>query len=76
MPQSKKDVPVRGLNYFLTFGKHKGKTLKQVIEEEPSYIEWCMNERIFVLDEEADELLLDAIEEIDDYYELHQHDFD
>ena len=60
MPESKKNVPVRGLNYLLTFGKFKGLTIGQVINKEPSYITWCMNERIFVLDEEADEALLNA----------------
>lgn len=24
-----------------TFGKHKGKSVKQVIAEEPGYIDWC-----------------------------------
>lgn len=28
--------------YKLTFGKHKGKTLKEVFEERPDYIEWLL----------------------------------
>jgi hypothetical protein len=29
-------------NYKLTFGKHKGKTLKEVYKEAPDYIEWML----------------------------------
>ena len=29
--------------YKLTFGKHKGKTLKEVYEEAPDYIQWMLN---------------------------------
>lgn len=25
------------------FGKHKGKTVEEVIDEEPTYIEWCID---------------------------------
>lgn len=27
--------------YIFTFGKHKGKTVKQVMEEDPSYLLWA-----------------------------------
>lgn len=30
-------------NYTLTFGKYKGKKLKELYEEEPNYIEWMIN---------------------------------
>jgi uncharacterized protein (DUF3820 family) len=29
-----------GLDYEMTFGKHRGKTLRQICEEEPAYIMW------------------------------------
>lgn len=29
-----------GSNYVMTFGKHKGKTLIQILDESPSYIVW------------------------------------
>lgn len=28
---------------ILTFGKHKGKSISQICEKEPSYIEWCIS---------------------------------
>jgi len=28
---------------YFNFGKHKGKKVKQVMREEPSYYEWMMN---------------------------------
>jgi hypothetical protein len=30
------------LNTTFSFGKHKGKTVKEVLEIEPSYIKWCI----------------------------------
>ena len=30
-------------NYKLTFGKYKGKTLKEVQEEKPDYIDWLLD---------------------------------
>lgn len=42
------------LNDEFTFGKYRGKTLKEVIEKEPTYIEWCMSEITdFLMDDEA-----------------------
>lgn len=29
-----------GFDYVITFGKHKGKTLVQILNESPSYIIW------------------------------------
>lgn len=29
--------------YIFTFGKHKSKTVKQVMEEDPSYLLWADN---------------------------------
>lgn len=31
-------------NTILNFGKHKGKTVEQVLKENPSYMVWVMNE--------------------------------
>lgn len=31
------------LNDRFTFGKHKGSTLRLVVENDPSYISWCLN---------------------------------
>lgn len=30
-----------GLDTILNFGKHKGKSLKEVIQKDPSYVNWC-----------------------------------
>ena len=35
-------VNTKGINSTLTFGKYKGKTVLQVIDENPSYIVWCI----------------------------------
>jgi hypothetical protein len=33
----------RGLGQVIAFGKHKGKTYKQVIDTDLGYIRWCLN---------------------------------
>ena len=35
-----KPVLGEGFDYVMTFGKHKGKTLVQILDESPSYIVW------------------------------------
>ncbi len=46
------------VNDVLSFGKHKGETLDEVIVEDPKYIAWCTDEIDgFELDEEAMQLL-------------------
>ena len=60
-----------GLNSKLTFGKHQGKLVKDVIESNASYILWCIESiQWFELDEEADDALDDALYSDDegDYY--------
>ena len=48
----------RLLDGIFNFGKHKGKTFKEVLEKEPSYFEWCLkNVKFFFLPkEDIDEL--------------------
>ena len=42
-------------NYRMTFGKYEGKTIKEVNEENPKYIDWLM-------DNTKDEIILKVIE--------------
>lgn len=45
--------PIR-LNHILMFGKHSGKTLKQIIDEDTGYVRWAKKALTwFYLDEEA-----------------------
>lgn len=42
----------------LTFGKHEGEKLEDVIVDDPTYVAWCCDEIDgFELDEEAAQLL-------------------
>lgn len=42
------------LNTKFDFGKHKGKTVEEVCDDDPSYVEWCIdNVDDFELDNEA-----------------------
>ena len=46
------------VNDVLTFGKHSGEALDEVIVEDPEYIAWCVDEvEGFELDVEAMNLL-------------------
>ncbi len=35
---------------ILRFGKHKTEEISEIIINDPKYIEWCLNEKIFELD--------------------------
>jgi len=45
------------LDDIFTFGKHRGEQLEDVIEDDPDYIEWLVQDRIVEFDEEALELI-------------------
>ncbi len=52
------EVKIINLETVLWFGKHKGKTVEEVIDEgESSYIQWAIGEGIFQLDEAAEDYL-------------------
>lgn len=46
-----------GLDDIFSFGKHKGDQVEDVIEDDPSYIEWLVEETIVEFDEETLELI-------------------
>lgn len=54
-------VPVKTLETTLGFGKYRGWTVDQVLDENPGYISWCLDQRIFALDDDADEALMAAL---------------
>ena len=45
----------------ISFGKHKGKTVEQILEENPTYMVWVMNNT----DKKLSKKLRDDIEEIE-----------
>lgn len=46
--EEKKDVSIEeALNYQLTFGKYKGKSLKEIDNTDPNYVEWLAQEGKF-----------------------------
>lgn len=49
--------PRLGMKSILTFGKHKGRSVKFIMQEEPSYLEWCLLEEIFSLNTYTKSLL-------------------
>ncbi|WP_312906819.1 exodeoxyribonuclease X C-terminal domain-containing protein [Tissierella praeacuta] len=52
---------VESRNIKLTFGKHKGKTLEEVYEEAPDYIQWLLgNERTEPVIKKACEILVNS----------------
>lgn len=46
-----------GLDSILKFGRHKGKQLEDVIEDDPDYIEWMVDHGVADFDEETMELI-------------------
>ena len=54
---------IYSLSDILKFGKHKGKTLKNVIDIEPKYVEWLKNNAKdnFKMDNESKNYLVDRL---------------
>jgi len=50
---SKPNYPPMGLDKEFKFGKHIGKTVMEIIESSPDYIEYMMDQKIIKLDNEA-----------------------
>lgn len=45
-------VNIQGVKNLFNFGKYKGKTILQVIDENPAYIVWCIrNVKNFTIDD-------------------------
>lgn len=49
-------------NSVLRFGKHRGKTLGDILQSEPDYLVWCKNNINLCMDEECEDLLKAALE--------------
>lgn len=58
-----KDKPeLVDINKVIWFGKHKGKTIKQIIESgEGHYIQWCIQQEIFELDCVGEDFLSESL---------------
>lgn len=49
------------MDSIMPFGKFQGKRLDELIEEEPQYIQWCVKNLNFNLDEECQEFLQEML---------------
>lgn len=56
----------------LTFGKHAGDTVEEVLVEDPGYIKWCIEEKIIVFEDKKNmetlALLVAGKDEFDGIY--------
>jgi len=52
--------PKLGMRSTLTFGKYKGKSIKEVIDSDPGYIKWCREQGIFTLNSYTSGLLYEG----------------
>lgn len=50
------------LSSELPFKKHKGELVRDVIESDPTYIDWLMGEKLIELDSETLSVLRDRLE--------------
>lgn len=58
-----------GVNYELTFGRHKGKLLGDLLENDYEYIVWLSQKEILKIDPYIVKMALDKCEEdCDDWY--------
>lgn len=57
----------KSLKWIFTFGKYKGRTLKEVIERDSSYITWCLEKvKDFTLKSKAEALYNHYVEVAED----------
>lgn len=56
--QQQKREPITDRNYVFTWGKYKGFSIAEIIDTEPSYLEWLCNNTDF----ELGHILMDEVE--------------
>lgn len=73
--KSRPSIPaIKSFEYVLTFGKHKGKKVEDIIELDPGYILWIDENKLAKIDEE----ILNVAEEADrneDWGEIDMYDW-
>jgi hypothetical protein len=57
-----------GFGHVMKFGKHKSKSLAQILDEDYSYIIWLSEESILSIDEKVTGMAYDLKNESDDDY--------
>lgn len=63
--------PIRDLDYRLTFGKHRGETIRDLMKNVPDYLTWLHNNTDFELHAELVEKL-EAMHRPVDWYDVYQ----
>lgn len=51
--------PISDKGYVIKFGKHRGLTIEQLMDDDPQYLQFCLDKDIL----ELDHILLDMFEE-------------
>lgn len=59
---NKKVYDPKHMDSDMPFGKYQGKTIGDIIEEDPGYIKWAVNILNFSIDEECMEFLTDQLQ--------------
>jgi len=57
-----------GFGHIMTFGKHKGKSLAQILDEDYGYIIWLSEENVLSIDEKVTGMAYDLQNEDEDDY--------
>ena len=52
----------KNMDSFMPFGKYKGKAIGDIIEEDPCYIRWAVNNLNFNIDEECLDFLSEQLQ--------------
>ena len=64
----KSPIEIKDKHYILNFGKHKGKTIKEVTDINPNYLIWCEKKEIIVMSQKLHSKVLIAVSKMHDYY--------
>ena len=49
------------MNNYMPFGKYQGKRIDELIEDDPKYIQWAIDNLNFSIDEECEEFLQEML---------------
>ena len=60
-------MKITALTDVMDFGKHRGKTIEQVVECDPSYIVWMHDSNVRDVSDDIYHSALEALEEHDQY---------
>jgi len=62
-------MEIKDKHHILSFGKYKGKTIKEIININPNYLIWCEKKEIIAMSKKLHSKVLIAVSKMHDYHD-------